>query len=456
MATSDKAEMDSNETAVTTLETKLIQLGRARDKADAVLRAGKERAIRRHIESLKDALREVSKWQGEVEAGKILRNEDAGEIEKWSDDVENKMEEADQKISILEEWLSHVQTKREDQERKERMNFEIRLQEEKLNVQAALSTQRVAIHCWLDSTVALYWINDQGEYRQFVANRVHKIRQHDEITWHHVPTVDNPADLGSRGGKIANNRLWREGLTWLRNPSEWPPDRTSEPTADTRSEAKMTREILKTAQAKQDVFDQLLDKHPLAKVLRIGAWTCRFVYNCKNQSRDREVGHIRTWEIKQQQLWWIRRAQETAIGDSHFQADHLRLNLQPNAEQVLECKGRIIGEYPIYLPDAHPFTAQVVRQAHISTLQGGIPITMAKVRERYWVPRLTRLVKKMRKSCHGCKRFQSKAYQTPTPGNLPTTRTQGSTPFQVLGVDFAGPIKYALKSKWEAKAYLVL
>ena len=112
------------------------------------------------------------------------------------------------------------------------------------NVQAALSTHRVAIHCWLDSTVALYWINDQGEYRQFVANRVHKIRQHDEITWHHVPRVDNPADLGSRGGKIANNRLWREDPTWLRNPSEWPPDRTLEPTADTRSEAKMTREIL--------------------------------------------------------------------------------------------------------------------------------------------------------------------------------------------------------------------
>ena len=250
--------------------------------------------------------------------------------------------------------------------------------------------------------------------------------------------------------------MWREGPTWSSNPAEWPPGITLEPTSDTRSEAKITREILKTAQAKQDVFDQLLDKHPLAKVLRIGAWTCHFVYNCKNQSRDREVGHIRTWEIKQQQLWWIRRAQETAIGDSHFQADQLQLNLQANDEQVLECRGRIVGEYPIYLPDSHPFTAQVVRQAHISTLHGGIPITMAKVRERYWVPRLRRLAKKIRRSCHGCKRFQAKAYQTPPPGNLPTTRTQGSTPYQVLGVDFTGPIKYVPKSKKEAKAYLVL
>lgn len=31
-------------------------------------------------------------------------------------------------------------------------------------------------YCWLDSTVVLHWIRDNGEYRQFVANRVKKIR----------------------------------------------------------------------------------------------------------------------------------------------------------------------------------------------------------------------------------------------------------------------------------------
>ena len=324
------------------------------------------------------------------------------------------------------------------------------------NVQAAVNAQHLSVHCWLDSTVALYWINDQGEYRQFVANRLHKIQQHDQITWHHVPTTDNPADLGSRGGNVVTNRLWREGPSWLSNPSEWPPDKTIEPTSDTRSEAKVVKEIFKAAKAEQDAFDQLLDKHPLSKLLRIGAWIRRFISNCKSQPQDRKVGPINTQEIKQQQLWWIRRVQEAAHGVSHFQADQLQLNLQLNDKEILECRGRIVGEYPIYLPDTHPFTALVVRQAHICTLHGGVGITMAKVRERYWVPRLRRLVKKIRRSCHGCKRFQAKAYQAPPPGNLPTTRTQGSTPYQVLGVDFAGPIKYLIKSKKEAKAYLVL
>jgi len=81
---------------------------------------------------------------------------------------------------------------------------------------------------------------------------------------------------------------------------------------------------------------------------------------------------------------------------------------------------------------------------------------MANIRERYWIPRLRRLVKKVRSSCNGCKRFGAKAYEAPPQGNLPTTRTQGTTPFEVIGVDFAGPIKYVTKIKKEAKAYLVL
>ena len=35
------------------------------------------------------------------------------------------------------------------------------------NVQKALHTDPVGIHCWLDSTVVLYWIKGQEEYRQF-------------------------------------------------------------------------------------------------------------------------------------------------------------------------------------------------------------------------------------------------------------------------------------------------
>ena len=83
---------------------------------------------------------------------------------------------------------------------------------------------------------------------------------------------------------------------------------------------------------------------------------------------------------------------------------------------------------------------------------------MAKIRECYWVPRLRKLAKRITRTYHGCRRFQGKAYSSPPPGNLPRERTEGKTPFQVIGVDYASPIKYRVKAKMEGnyKAYILL
>ena len=68
-----------------------------------------------------------------------------------------------------------------------------------LNVECSIDTVKVSsVYCWIDSTVALYWLNGQGEYQQFVSNRVAKIKERDHIHWHHIPTEDNPADIRSR------------------------------------------------------------------------------------------------------------------------------------------------------------------------------------------------------------------------------------------------------------------
>ncbi|XP_046846738.1 uncharacterized protein LOC124440389 [Xenia sp. Carnegie-2017] len=78
-------------------------------------------------------------------------------------------------------------------------------------------------HCvgWLDSMVALYWINGSGNYKQFVANRVKVIREKNYISWKHVGTKDNPADIGSRGcnGDQLSEK-WLEGPKWLPDPEK--------------------------------------------------------------------------------------------------------------------------------------------------------------------------------------------------------------------------------------------
>ena len=98
-----------------------------------------------------------------------------------------------------------------------------------MNVKNAVrELPKPTIYGWLDSTVALHWILGNGQYHQFVANRVHKIKENPEIKWRHVPTLDNPSDLASIGGLVTNTELWWSGPAWLQDPEKWPDNPVTE------------------------------------------------------------------------------------------------------------------------------------------------------------------------------------------------------------------------------------
>ena len=69
---------------------------------------------------------------------------------------------------------------------------------------------------------------------------------------------------------------------------------------------------------------------------------------------------------------------------------------------------------------------------------------------------IVQLTKRVIRGCNGCKKFQVNAFSNPPAGKLPTDRTQGSAPFKVIGLDFAGLIGYKLKTKKEGKPYILL
>ncbi|CAB4008477.1 Hypothetical predicted protein [Paramuricea clavata] len=278
------------------LATKLVQLGRARDKTETILQAAKESAIKRHVETLREIINEVNKLVRTIEAEKITAKENSDEIDTWIGEIEEKLNEGDEKITILEQWLNETREKREYSDQKKKLDFEMELHEAKMKLQAQQ-------------------INKES---------------------------------------------------------------SKELTSNSKSEAKVIKEIFKAAHIEEDIMDLLLDKYPLPKVLRIGAWVRRFILNCKRQPAEREKGPINSREVQQQREWWIRRAQDAVKHDARYLADRERLNLQENNLGILECRGRIIGEYPIYIPDFHPFASSLVREAHLSTLHGGVSTTMAK------------------------------------------------------------------------------
>ena len=326
------------------------------------------------------------------------------------------------------------------------------------NVRTAFSGYPVrAVFGWLDSLVALHWIKGGGTYKQFVSNRVRKINEKDFIVWRHVGTDHNPADRGSRGCEV--NRLtgeWLNGPVWLADPDQWPASVMTEPSQDSEAEAKKIKEILATAIETEDNLDALLIKHPYWKTIRINAWIARFLHNCKIPKHLRILGPLTTEETEQQVKWWIRRIQERYRKTEKFRDDELTLNLQRNHDGIYECRGRIQGSYPVYLPPKVVLSEKIVQDAHELTLHGGVGLTMALVRRDYWIPRLRQLARSVNTRCFGCKKFHTTAFHNPPPGNLPVERTEGSSPFEVIGVDYAGLIVYKVSKKREGKSYILL
>ena len=85
------------------------------------------------------------------------------------------------------------------------------------NIKSALTNYKIRdIHGWTDSTVVLHWLKGKGDYKQFMSSRINKINAKEYFTWRHVPSNQNPADIGSRE-EYRNQipELWWTGPTWL-------------------------------------------------------------------------------------------------------------------------------------------------------------------------------------------------------------------------------------------------
>ncbi|XP_026746147.1 uncharacterized protein LOC113507491 [Trichoplusia ni] len=89
-------------------------------------------------------------------------------------------------------------------------------------VRDAMRLKESQTFAWTDSTIVLSWLmGDPNRWQIFVSNRVVEILENVSITqWFHVKSKENPADIGSRGmnlNNLINNKLWWEGLEWLKH-----------------------------------------------------------------------------------------------------------------------------------------------------------------------------------------------------------------------------------------------
>ena len=173
--------------------------------------------------------------------------------------------------------------------------------------------------------------------------------------------------------------IWWKGPDWLQNIEKWPTQIEIKANEESEKEAKLIKEVMYTVIDDKTIFDNLLDKHDYWRFIRITTWVKRFITKCKGKTKL--SGPLAIEETNKSIKIIIKRIQKQCSTREKFLTE--TLNLQENTDGILECRGRMIGDYPIHLPRSSSLSEKIVQEAHKKTLHGGPKLTIAEVRTKY-------------------------------------------------------------------------
>lgn len=95
-------------------------------------------------------------------------------------------------------------------------------------------------------------------------------------------------------------------------------------------------------------------------------------------------------------------------------------------------------QHPVILPHNHHLTYLILKHKHYVLGHAGVHQMLSSIREKYWPIRARTTAKRIVRECIKCFRVKPRNYY-PKMGELPSCRVTPSFPFEICGVDFAGP-----------------
>ncbi|XP_018370073.1 PREDICTED: uncharacterized protein LOC108765725 [Trachymyrmex cornetzi] len=207
----------------------------------------------------------------------------------------------------------------------------------------------------------------------------------------------------------------------------------------------------------------------LTKLIRITA-ICKHVVTWFRQSlKESNNGSLTTLELQESCQFYIRQIQKSSFqqeiklltrGERLSKSNPL-IKLTPFIDKVglLRVGGRLQHanleadvEHPFTLPRQSRFTTLVVADAHLRTMHGRTQVTLAYIRQKYWIIGGRAPVRSFILRCVKCLRYrQSRAQQLMD--QLLELKVTPSRPFLHSGVDYAGPISIKTWRGRAAKTY---
>ena len=259
---------------------------------------------------------------------------------------------------------------------------------------------------WIDSKRALCWIENRGEWKQFVCHRVSEIlKLTNKKDWGYCSSTENPADLGSRGMfgyDLKHNKLWWHDPLWLsQGESSWPQEnKTIISTPKNQSKKKVSSVnvmVVKNSETRSInlVFD--INRYSsLRKLLKITALVLHFINKLKswkigvlqhdgNESKDKEISRaLSRVELINVENVWVKAAQADLRQQDNFEQLKTALNIFEYENGMLKCLGRLensdLDEYArrsFILPKKHGLTSLVIKDCHTRVHHSGLRASLA-------------------------------------------------------------------------------
>ncbi|XP_043469952.1 uncharacterized protein LOC122503458 [Leptopilina heterotoma] len=330
------------------------------------------------------------------------------------------------------------------------------------SVTKALELKQVNVQFWSDSTTVLAWIQRNCPWEVFVSNRVQEIRQlSDPEKWKHVPGKINPADLPSRGctaQELLESKWW-EGPQWLYSPpNQWPSDECVASEDIVNSALKKSARILNETEncaslltvecpgSNKEQFSERLTRYSsYIKIIRIIAWTRRFTSNASKQRDKRKYGELSKQEFCEAEVKVLRVVQKETF-ESESDAKIKCLNPCVDESGLIRLQTLISNRkdtenfrYPVVLDPSHDIVRKLIEFHHVQLQHVGVQGTLTNLRERFWVLTGRRAIRSVINKCVICKRHKAKHLEV-APAPLPEARVRDAKVFEIVGIDYAGPV----------------
>ncbi|XP_064467960.1 uncharacterized protein LOC135378793 [Ornithodoros turicata] len=196
------------------------------------------------------------------------------------------------------------------------------------------------------------------------------------------------------------------------------------------------------------------------RVIRVTAWVFRYVHNSKRVTAHRS-GTLVAEELMEAEKYWFRVTQARFLP---AESPHLKTFRHfKDSGGILRLQGRLqcseqspSSKHPILLPPPSQawFTRLILLRERLRMSHAGVQETLHQLREDYWIIKGRQSVKSVLHHCLFCRRLKTRpCVEQEAP--LPNDRVTQQLPFEVVGVDFAGPLYYSA-TEGHLKSYVAL